>query len=509
MMLMRLLPPLMAAVFFLAACGERQDRREPPPTRVTADEAAEAAAILGLEEPGRASWETREYVNGVFRFEGFSLVLSETGAEEEDEEPARSVLRAELMEIAAPRLEAGVVRFDRLILDNGVVSDDEGGETRFERLVIDRPGPELSRSVAASFTQDGKTLPGLGGNLAAYSFRELAISGLSVTLPDAEGNLQAGALTLRGLDAAGLELASVEAISFDGPATRFQIESLRMEEIGSRFLASLFDGTAATPLQTAVSGNPADYYRTMEMAGLSGAASGVIFEIESLSGEVTREGTRLRTTGSLPALRLRAERGTDPGEHVHNVLGFLGYQEVVMRLETDTIYDPETDMLSTQNQNRFVWEDGLTLSVHHVMTGIQAYSDAVAAARESGITDPDAMAAYESLLRLNTLEIRLEDHSLLDRSFSAYAQMSGVTPAQMRVQASALVALGLSALPAEIPRPFINAIAQPLSEFIRDGGTLVIRLDPPQPVALPGLTGPDGQFDIDRLGLSVSVERAG
>ena len=108
---------------------------------------------------------------------------------------------------------------------------------------------------------------------------------------------------------------------------------------------------------------------------------------------------------------------------------------------------------------------------------------------------------------LNGLDVRLEDQTLLDRSFSAYAQMNGVTPAQMRVQASALIGLGLSALPAEIPRPFLNAIAQPLSEFVREGGTLVIALDPPQPVPLPALTSPAGQFDIDRLGLSVSVER--
>ncbi|MFC4725852.1 hypothetical protein AB6B38_10580 [Glycocaulis abyssi] len=512
MSVLRALPVLLASALLLAACGDRNEGREPPATRVTSDDAAEAARVLGLEEPGRADWENREFANGVFRFENFTLLLAQVeteGGEDAEDTLVESRLNAEIMEIAAPRLEEGVVRFDRLTLENAVLTDLEGGETRFERLVIDRPGPALSRSIAASFTGETDDLPDLAANLAAYSFREMSLAGLSVSLPEGDGTLQAANVSLRGLDETGLELARVESISFDGPATRFEIENVEMERVGARFLASLFDDEAASLLQTAISGNPADYYRSLSMTGLSGVASGVVYEMDSFSADVTPEGERLRTTGSMPALRLSAERGSDPGEHVHNVLGFLGYEEVVLRFETDTIYDPATDTLQTQNNNRFVWEDGLTLSAQQQISGVQAYGDAVAAARDSAVSEPEALAELERLLRLHRLEIRLEDHSLLDRSFSAYAQMSGVTPAQMRVQASALIALGLSALPAEIPRPFINAISRPLSDFVRDGGTLIITLDPPEPVPLPALVSPSGEFDIDRLGLAVNVERPG
>ncbi|MBV5256867.1 hypothetical protein FLX56_00340 [Synechococcus moorigangaii CMS01] len=510
MSLLRVLPSLCLSALLLTACGDRQEEREPPATRVTTSAAAEAARILGLEEPGRADWEERDFANGIFRFEGFTLLLAELEIEEGGEDGPRLVqsrLTAEIMEIAAPRLEEDAVRFDRLTLENAVLTDLEGGETRFERLVIDRPGPALSRSIAASFTGETDKLPGLASNLAAYSFREMSLAGLSATLPEGDGTLQAANITLRGLDETGLELARAESISFDGPATRFEIESVEMDTVGARFLASLFDDEAATLLQTAISGNPADYYRSLSVTGLSGVASGVVYEMDSFTAEVTPEAGRLRTLASMPAMRLSAERGSDPGEHVHNVLGFLGYEEVVLRFETDTIYDPETDTIRTQNNNRFVWEDGLTLSAHQEISGVQAYGDAVAAARAGGTDDPDTLARLERLLRLHRLEIRLEDQSLLDRSFSAYAQMNNVTPAQMRVQASALIALGLSALPAEIPRPFINAIARPLSDFVRDGGTLVITLDPPEPVPLPSLVSPAGEFDLDRLGLAVNVQR--
>lgn len=505
MSVLRLLPALLATTMLLAACGDGQEAREPDATPVTADEAAQAAAILGLEEQGRASWSARDYTGGVFRFENFELTLGED-EEALDETPA--LLRAEIMEIASPYLEGDIVRFDRLSLENAVLSDSDGGETRFERLVIDRPGPALSRAVAASFTGDATTLPDLAGNLAAYSFRELALTGLAVTLPEEEGTLQASALTLRGLDETGLELASVESIRFDSPAARFGIENARIEGVGSRMLSAMFRDGDASPLQLMITGNPADYYRQLEITGLAGVANGMVFDMESLTGEVTPEGESLRTRASMPSLRLRAEPDSDPGAQVEAALGFLGYEEVVLRFETDAVYDPATDTITTQNNNRFVWEDGLTLDAHQEIVGVQAYSDAVAAAHASGTADPQTLAAHENLLRLQRLEVRLEDQSLLDRSFSAYALMNGVTPAQMRVQASALIALGLSALPAEIPRPFLNAIARPLSDFVRDGGTLVIALDPPAPVPLPELTSASGEFDIDQLGLSVSVERS-
>ncbi|MGP1275768.1 MAG: hypothetical protein ACQRW7_10145 [Caulobacterales bacterium] len=497
---LRLLPLLLVPVLWLSACGNGDETREPPPTRVTADDAAEAAAILGLEEQGRASWTAREFSGGVFRFEGFALALSDDA-----ERPAR--LEAAIMEIASPRLEDSIVRFDRLTLENTVLSDGEGGETRVERLLVDRPGPELSRSIAAAFSGETPDLPALADNLGGYGFRELVIGGLSATLPEGEGVLQAAELTLTGLDETGLDGLLAESISFEAPQTRFGIESVVMEEVGARFLQSVFTGTSATALPFIMSGTPSDYYRRLDVTGLSGLTNGLTFDMESLSVTVTEEQGGLRTLAALPALRLGAEARSPAGANVERMLDYLDYEAIVLRFESDTLYDPVTDTLRTINDNLFVWEDGLTLSAHQEVSGVQAYADAIAAARSAGVTDPQTFAGYESLLRLEALEVRLEDQSLLDRSFSAYADMNGVTPDQMRVQASALIALGLSALPAEIPRPFLNAIAQPLSDFVRDGGTLVIRLDPPEPVALPDLTSPSGEFDIDRLGLGVRVER--
>lgn len=488
------------AALLLAACGERTDA--PQPTRVTADEAAEGAALLGLEEPGRASWEERSFSGGTYRFTGFSLVLDEAG---------ELVITADAMEIAAPRLEDGIVRFDRLVLENGTLPSEDGAEARFERLVIDRPGPELSRSVAASFTGEEAALPDLAGNLDAYSFRELSLTGFSLSGGEFDGVMQAGAIILEQLDADGLESARIEGLRMESHGDEpleLAIEQARIDGAGARFIAALVAGEASNPLNLAVSANPADFYRALRLDGLAGTASGLAFAMETFRVDVSdvREGTRTRI--HMPELTLSAQRNSDAGAQIEGALAFLGYEDVVLSLESDAIYDPASDTARTQNTNRFIWRDGLTLDFRQEISGVAAYGEAVAAAQAAGKTGDAVMEGLDRHLLLHSFEMRLEDQSLLERSFTAYGAMLGMNPAQARLQASALVTLGLSAAPREVPRSFLNAIAMPLSEFVRDGGTLVLTLDPPAPVPMNTLTSPSGDFDIDRLGLSVRVERA-
>ncbi|MFN3835360.1 MAG: hypothetical protein ACK4NO_05620 [Glycocaulis sp.] len=505
MILLRLAVLGLSAALLLSACGRADDG--PRATRVTADEAAEGAALLGLEEPGRARWAERSFSGGTYRFTGFTLRLDDG----EDEEGGLAVT-ADVMEIASPRLEDGIVRFDRMVMENGTLpAGNDGASARFERLVIDRPGPELSRSVAASFTGADEALPDIAGNLDAYSFRELSLTGFSMSGGEFDGVMQISSLVLERLDAGGLESARIEGLRLDAHADdglSLAIEEARLEGAGARFIAALLAGEAANPLNLAVSANPADFYREMQLSGLSGTVSGLAFSLEEFTTHVseTREGIRTRIR--MPDMTLRARPNSDAGAQIEGGLAILGFEEVVLSFESDAVYDPATDRARTQNTNRFIWRDGLTLDFHQELSGVEAYGSAVAAAQAAGKANETVVEGLDRLLMLHRLELRLEDQSLLERSFTAYGAMMGVTPDQMRLQASALVTLGLSAAPREVPRSFLNAIARPLSEFVRDGGTLVLTLDPPQPVPMNALTSPSGDFDIDRLGLSVRVERS-
>lgn len=508
MILLRLALLLALAMLLLTACGQRDDDA-PPPTRVTADEAAEGAALLGLDEPGRASWEERSFSGGTYRFTGFSLRLEE----DEDAGEAGEVQRitADIMEISAPRLEDGVVRFDRLVMENGTLPAQDGAEARFERLVIDRPGPELSRSVAASFTGADETLLDVAGNLDAYSFRELSLSGFSLSGGEFDGVMQASAIILERLDSEGLDSARIEGLRLEArepDALDLAIAEARIEGVGTRFLTALLAGEATNPLNLAVSANPADFYRDLQITGLSGTASGLVFSLEEFTVNVSEAREGIRTRIHMPDMTLSAQPNTDAGAQIEGGLAFLGYEDVVLSFESDALYDPATDRAVTQNTNRFIWRDGMTLDFHQEISGVAAYGEAVAAAQAARKADDAVIEGLDRHLLLHRLEVRLEDQSLLERSFTAYGAVLGMTPEQARMQASALVTLGLSAAPREVPRSFLNAIARPLSEFVRDGGTLVLTLDPPAPVPMNTLTSPSGEFDIDRLGLSVSVERA-
>lgn len=520
MTLSRLAGIALASALLVTACGQRDDA--PPATRVTADEAAAGAALLGLDEQGRASWDERSFSGGTYRFTNFVLRLREIEPAEpvdpevaedgEAPEPVYEMITADVMEIASPRLEDGVVRFDRLVLENGTLpANEDGAEARFERLVIDRPGPELSRSVAISFSGEEEELPDIASNLAGYGFRELSLTGFSLSGGEFDGVMQVSAIMLERLDEGGLESAHIEGLrlqSNDGDTVDFTLQEARIEGAGARFLSALLAGQASNPLNLAVSANPADLYRALSVTGLAGTVNGLALSMESFTSNVTETREGIITRVQMPEMTMSGARNSDAGAQVAGALAVIGFEDVVLSFESEAIYDPVTDRARTQNANRFIWRDGLTIDFHQELSGIAAYGEAVASAQDSGKTGDAVMEGLDRHLMLHELNVRIQDQSLLERTFNAYGASMGMTPAQMRQQAAILVTLGLSAAPREVPRSFLNAIAQPLSEFVSDGGTLVLTLDPPAPVPMNTLTSPSGDFDIDRLGLSVSVERS-
>jgi hypothetical protein len=94
-----------------------------------------------------------------------------------------------------------------------------------------------------------------------------------------------------------------------------------------------------------------------------------------------------------------------------------------------------------------------------------------------------ALEEFESGVKLKGMTIRISDRALLDEIFGTVAQALslGVDGAAYRKQISAF-ALPLFMLTIGKPE-YSEAFLKPLQEFVGDGKTLVIRLEPPQPVA--------------------------
>ena len=104
------------------------------------------------------------------------------------------------------------------------------------------------------------------------------------------------------------------------------------------------------------------------------------------------------------------------------------------------------------------------------------------------------------------MTLTIEDLSLLERALEAAAEAQGSSPAQLRLQAGAIVAMGLAMAPAEIPRPFVTALGGAVNSFIQNGGSITVAMDPSEPVSVGEIMESGSKLDTDRLGLTVTAE---
>ena len=97
---------------------------------------------------------------------------------------------------------------------------------------------------------------------------------------------------------------------------------------------------------------------------------------------------------------------------------------------------------------------------------------------------------------------------MLERAIAAGAMAQGMTPDEMRAQASLMVAAGLLGAPPEIPRALLSEVATALTSFVNQGGALIIEMVPPQRLTIGDLLAQAEaeMFDFAALGLSVAAE---
>ena len=127
--------------------------------------------------------------------------------------------------------------------------------------------------------------------------------------------------------------------------------------------------------------------------------------------------------------------------------------------------------------------------------------------------DDEALQTQASLdlmrpIILNNMRISLTDLSLLERALEAGAAAQGITADELRIQAGAMIGMGMMSAPPEIPRPMLSQLSGALTNFINSGGTLTIEANPPEPLSFGTVFDQvqNGSFDYEMLGLSFTAE---
>jgi hypothetical protein len=475
---------LLAGVLtFAAACspdpeGADADPAASPETSTGAAETQAAAlAAFGLAEQGRVSWEALEDSNGVLRFTGFTLT------------DAEGVLTAETMSFERPRLTDEGPVFDALVMDQGEITYPDG-MARFDQLVVRDAGPGVAEAVAAFF--QGREAVIDEDDRAAQRFGEISITALhvgGVSETEAPLSLTLEALSAVGYDGETLDRFSLRNLALDTQTDEGEDLVLRLEQVEiDAFAALMVDMLSERPFNGAI--NIGEAYEQFRVAGFVMSAGGIAFDMPEMTGVTEDRGAGVvAAVVSMPRLTLSADPAAGKsGSDLANGFAQLGYERFDLSLASTTVYDPEEDRVRTEGENTLILEDGFTLRFEQDVSGVaayaRAYADWLATEPEDASSPPDDVM---STLLLNRFVVSIEDQSLLERAFTAMAAEQGVDPAAMRMQATALIALGGAFAGDFADAALVRDVQMALVGFVGSGGTLVIELEPAEPISAADL----------------------
>tara|TARA_R110002073_G_scaffold19336_28_gene70828 strand:+ start:3186 stop:4802 length:1617 start_codon:yes stop_codon:yes gene_type:complete len=530
----------LSTALFLVACNGSPDTVSVD--QETGDSAL-AALHLANSGDGAVLYGARSFDDGVYTFTDvvftdMSDSDGDAGAEADsgdaDGEMSGNVefdeIRAARMVLAAPRFdETGNVIFDRLSIEEAVFAEPEGDEDSqggFDSFVIETPNAVMVADIARGFSgedvDDDETDP------AAYRFGLVSLEGLAIDGTDDEsGEDFAVSLTRFALDnydgehldrfeLMGLNINAVDAET--GPV-RITLAELSMDGIGQSFFAPFTQGMREAMAEQAgeiaeareVSANydPMDAYDAFAMRGLDVNVGGILVTMDSMTASIDETRDGLVGVSEMTPLVVRPDTEYQLGAQMALGLGLLGYQQLEFTAASESVYDVDADRSYTRGENYFELTEGFRIETEMDVSGILEYSRRAMSLSMAQSEDFDVAEMLEPLM-LNRLVLRIEDHSILDRALTAGSAAQGMSKAELRQQAAAMITLGMLGAPAEIPRPLLTQLSEALVGFINDGGAVTIALEPAEPLSVGALMeeAEANALDFDSMGLSITNEPA-
>ena len=536
------------AVLVVACGGNENGSATTDVDEATASSALEALHLATSGE-GAVSWGERTFDDGVYTFTDVVFTDTTPDADEEEAELTDEngeviefeaggdvqfdTVRAERMIVASPRFDDdGNVIFDRLSIENATFVGDEGetSEGGFTRLLLENPNAAMVADFARGFSgeeMDEDENP----DFSSYRFGNFAFEGLSMSSPEDGDDFEFELARFAMVDYQGDRLGRFEISGFGFNGTdpeageiRFGFDEMVMENIGPSLFQAFENGIASE--MAAMSGedvepvefdldnyDPFDAYDSFRFTGLDANIGGVIVTMDSLTAEVDERSDEVIVTSDMTPLVVRPNTEQAFGAQLALGLGMLGYQQIELHGETESVYDRGDDRAYSRGDNYFEMTDGFRVETEFDMAGYMNYARQamqMSTTMQAGDFDDDQIMEMFDALMINRFVFRLEDHSLLDRALTAGSAAQGMTKAELRQQAAAMIGLGMMGAPAEIPRPLIAELSEALVSFVNEGGTIVIAMEPGEPVSVGALVraAETGEFDYEAYGLSVTAEPA-
>ena len=516
--------------------------------RLNRSAADEALAAIGLDRTDdmRISFERAQFRSGVYTFTNVVFhdipeddAGDDAGSDLDEDSDAvldglsqPDAIHVARMILDSPRLDAE----GNLLLHSFTLEDvsalDAGSGFTIARIALEAPNPEMSADLGRLLR--GDETEDFDSRWTLYRFGLLAMENLAVTGAEPGENFVMGVDRLAFIDYTAESLGRFEFLGLavaaeteDGDIN-IGLAEVSVDGLQTSSYSGLMDALAAgaDEADLAAAYYAVDAGEQMDLFDRAGIREfnlempGLAVTLDELVVTMQNRNDRFESRAHMGSLRLVPDSAHATGAQIATSIGLLGYDSLEMSLESNTAYDPEAGRVYTFGDNYIELRDGLRLDVAQDFGGYNEYlanrrSLSLQASADMDMkTEADAEDEAERMLEavapltINRIGLRLEDRSMLERAISAGAMAQGMTPDEMRAQASLMVAAGLLGAPPEIPRALLSEVATALTSFVNQGGALIIEMVPPQRLTIGDLLAQAEaeMFDFAALGLSVSAE---
>ncbi|WP_203290993.1 hypothetical protein [Maricaulis parjimensis] len=501
--------------------------------------AAEAAMEqLGIADnsgfDGRMTYGEANWSNGRYILSDVVLSFPDSETDDEAEEGDYEfgnefeTARIERMIFDMPRLDdSGSAIFDGWAVEGmQAVDGDSSDVMRIGYLGASGINAEMAQDLVRAITRGDESFE---PDWESWRFEDLRLEGLEVESEEAGQPTRMSLAQFALHDHTDLELGQfiISGFTLDGPGDSGPI-AFRLDE----FSVTGFKTEAYSDLMSVIAAGGSEddvmsaYYQSIlspqmdlfdqfAVRGLLVDAEGVHVALDNLTAQIHQRGSRYISEMTLDSMRLIPDATKQAGAQLAMALGMLGYENLELSMASNGVYDEATGRAWSEGENYVQLHEGLRLEIEQNFSGYDAYY----ANLPSVISDMEAAGDNEALqaelsmdmmrpIILHNFTLRLVDLSLLERALEAGAAAQGITTDELRMQAGAMVGMGMMSAPPEIPRPLLSQLSGALTNFINTGGTLTIDATPPEPISFGAILEEieAGTFDYNDLGLSFTTE---
>lgn len=467
-------------------------------------EALGALAGLGLGESGTngLSFASRDFEDGRVTYQNIVA--------EEDGEDAAS-FKAKTAVFHCPYMGEDAPGFTRLDLTDASLLNDETSFT-FGTLNIANPTPDAAAAIV-----DGILDPN-SKDQGDIGFEAVSLTDVTLKSDDLYGSLKALSWgEMRGETGQGTADLTIENLDLTAPGEAgaqdmtvdFKGMSARSLNIGGKLDARR--GMSANGIMGQILGNINAFqkpYDELNVETLKVDSEGFSLNFGGIEGQTTQDGDVITTRQSLKPTTLSLKPALEEmGSFKRNydILKSLGFETVEMSGSSVTTLNNSDDSISVSD-GLLVVENGFVLNFEYAAEGLKEMAAKLKDQANSNGGRQDFLTDYDAL-KLRNFRLTLEDNSIVARGLKLASDMTGQSEKNIkRSLGMAVFAVALAA-ENEVQAEVYSETTEAFADFIKNGGTLTIEANPPEPFSLaPLITGKGEDVDPETLGFSANQE---